>query len=94
MAKKLASTSIIEKQSGYFSHLDEDYIRSIIDNKEMLSEITPNIKASFRKGRLGAMVSAAEKNANSDVDNYLPEYLIITNETLKEKFRILADWKT
>ena len=94
MAKKLASTSIIEKQSEYLSQLDEDYIRSIIDNKEMLSEITPNIKASFRKGRLGAMVSAAEKNANSDVDNYLPEYLIITNETLKEKFRILADWKT
>ena len=49
---------------------------------------------SFRKGRLGAMVDAAEKNVNSDVDNYLPEYLIITNETLKEKFRILADWKT
>ena len=94
MAKKLASTSIIEKQSEYLSQLDEDYIRSIIDNKEMLSEITPNIKASFRKGRLGAMVSAAEKNANSDVDNYLPEYLIITNEALKDKFRILADWKT
>ena len=94
MAKKLASTSIIEKQSEYLSQLDEDYIRSIIDNKEMLSEITPNIKASFRKGRLGAMVDAAEKNVNSDVDNYLPEYLIITNEALKDKFRILADWKT
>ena len=49
---------------------------------------------SFRKGRLGAMVDAAEKNVNSDVDNYLPEYLIITNEALKDKFRILADWKT
>lgn len=46
---------------------------------------------SFRKGRLGAMVDAAEKNVNSDVDNYLPEYLIITNEALKDKFRILAD---
>ena len=94
MAKKLASTSIIEKQSEYLSQLDEDYIRSIIDNKEMLTEITPNIKASFRKGRLGAMVDAVEKNVNSDVDNYLPEYLIITNEALKDKFRILADWKT
>ena len=94
MAKKLVSTSIIEKQSEYLSQLDKDYIRSIIENKEMLTEITPNVKASFRKGRLGAMVNVAEKKANSDVDNYLPEYLIITNEALKEKFRILADWKT
>ncbi len=94
MVKKLVSTSIIEKQSEYLSQLDKDYIRSIIENKEMLTEITPNVKASFRKGRLGAMVNVAEKKVTSDVDNYLPEYLIITNEALKEKFRILADWKT
>ena len=94
MAKESVSNSIIEKQSEYLSQLDEDYIRSIIENKEMLSEIAPNVKASFRKGRLGAIVNATEKKVNSDVDNYLPEYLIITNEALKEKFRILADWKT
>ena len=94
MAKKLVSTSIIEKQSEYLSQLDKDYIRSIIENKEMLTEITPNVKVSFRKGRLGVMLNAVEKKVDSDVDNYLPEYLIITNEALKEKFRILADWKT
>lgn len=94
MLKGLVSNSIIEKQSEYLGQLDKDYIRSIIENKEMLTEITPNVKASFRKGRLGVMANSAEKKTNSNMDNYLPEYLIITNEALKEKFRILADWKT
>lgn len=66
-----------KKQSNRLSLLDREYVRSIVDNYDMI-----DIPKQF---------------ISSDVPSeevVVPEYLIITNESLKNTFQILADWKT
>ena len=85
-AKSLFSAHTVKNQSEVLKRLDRDYIRSIVDNKEMLDNFFPNIKqpASF----------ASDRSSISSLEYKLPEYLIITNENLKSAFQLLADWKT
>ena len=84
-AKSLFSAHTVKNQSEVLKRLDRDYIRSIVDNKEMLDNFFPNIKqpASF----------ASDRSSISSLEYKLPEYLIITNENLKSAFQLLADWK-
>lgn len=84
--KKVLSPIATKRQSEYLTRLDQDYIRSMIENKDMLEVIDLNIKNSVIKD------NGIIKIANSNM--HLPEYLIITNEALKETFQVLADWKT
>lgn len=88
------SLSTVEKQSEYLDRLDKDYIRSIIENKDMLIDIAPNIKRLIKKESNINEEAISRSRQTSVVREQLPEYLIITNEALKETFQVLADWKT
>lgn len=86
-----ASQFSVNSQSGYLNELDKEYIRSIIDNKEALDGVVPDIKSIVPKTHSdNPVLRSATTAAISEV---LPEYLIITNNELKETFQELADWK-
>lgn len=86
-----ASQFSVNSQSGYLNELDKEYIRSIIDNKEALDGVVPDIKSIVPKTYSdNPVLRSATTAAISEV---LPEYLIITNNELKKTFQELADWK-
>ncbi|WP_320934789.1 C25 family cysteine peptidase [Bacteroides nordii] len=94
VTKAVISSYSVAKQSEYLYQLDQDYIRSVIDNKEMLKDIVPNIKELVRKESYVIKNTIPTYNISSTIGIQFPEYLIITNEALKDTFQILADWKT
>ena len=94
VTKAAISSYSVAKQSEYLYQLDQDYIRSVIDNKEMLKDIVPNIKELVRKESYVIKNTMPTYNISSIIGIQFPEYLIITNEALKDTFQILADWKT
>lgn len=71
------TSTIAPKQSKRLSLLDREYVRSIIDNPDML-------ESPLYYANLGL----------SQSEVVVPEYLIITNEDLRNTFQLLADWKT
>ncbi len=70
------TSSVPEERSKRLSLLDREYIRSIVDNADMLESPTQYMNPEL-----------------SSVEVAVPEYLIITSESLKDAFQLLADWK-
>lgn len=92
--KKTISSHSVKKQSKYLFQLDQDYVRSIIDNKEMLNDIVPDLKELVIKDGLMKDGNGLASIVKSKDEMNFPEYLIITSNSLKKTFQVLADWKT
>lgn len=96
-AARNGSATVLPKQSRQRADRVRDYIRSYVQNPGQVSGFAPAVEV--REPVDGVTVHRERNRAVapmslSVMEEVVPDYLIITNETLKPAFQKLADWKT
>ncbi len=92
-------TSAMPKQSKLRYELTKEHIASMVENPSDMDKYAPNyqiIGESLDMNRYSSNASKPSKLSRgiSVLEELQPDYIIVTNETLKPVFQRLADWKT
>ncbi len=82
-------------QTVYRAEQCKDFVKSLVQNTEDVT-VFGSTALSIREGRKTVQKSSGMQKvqALSVVDEIVPEYIIITSNSLKSTFQTLADWKT
>ena len=78
-------------QSKFSNDLSKSYLKSIVSNYDEINTITGGPLDVVNNG--ASIASLKSMTLNPTLIN-IPDYIIITNDSLKTSFQRLADWKT
>lgn len=78
------------RQSKCSYDLSKGYINSIVSNPNDLNTVMGGAREVVNNGTAASNI----KGMNPTSLAYIPDYIIITNNSLKSSFQTLADWKT
>ncbi len=84
------------KQNVYSSEISKDYIRGFVSNPTDVNTVSGGAR-DIKYSTIAATSSttnAAQRGMNPTTLNVIPDYIIITDQTLVTAFQPLADWKT
>ncbi len=81
-----------EKITKYRHDLNKDWVASRVENPDLLNSIQPTAKTVLDEPLETDKSMLRWKP--TDYNNYIPNYIIITNELLKPMFEDLANYKT
>lgn len=80
-----------EKQSYKRAELGKNFVKTIVKNSANVEDFNnKNAQIIYNND----FVNLAKGASTSAIDTHIPEYIIITNNNLKQTFQELADWKT
>lgn len=87
-----------ERQSARRAEMGKAMVRSFVVNPQDVERFGSNariVEPGFNLSDTAGVFSSARRplRANPVMEQLVPDYLIITNETLKPVFQRLADWK-
>jgi hypothetical protein len=82
------------KQNFYSSELSKDYIKGLVANPNDVNTVSGGAREIKYSTIAATSTNAAQRGMNPTTLNVIPDYIIITDQTLVSAFQPLADWKT
>ena len=74
--------------------LAKGYVKAMVENPEDVDRYADNSNVIPQKVSLNKGQSAANTRGINMMEEIIPDYIIITRDSLKDTYKKLADWKT